>query len=80
MQQFEDLKVWEKSKDLFIQVHSLFNESKDYYLRNQILRAALSISNNIAKGFERKTQKEFAYFFYVHFCLETKTNQKIQEA
>lgn len=63
--QFEDLKVWKKSKALFMLVHRTFGESKDYYLRNQILKAALSISNNIAEGFERNSQKEFSYFLYV---------------
>ena len=36
-----------------------------FFFRDQILRAALSVSNNIAEGFERKTNKEWVYFLYV---------------
>jgi four helix bundle protein len=38
---------------------------KDYDLVRQIRRASISISSNIAEGFERNTDKEFIYFLYV---------------
>ena len=64
-QQFEDLRVWQSAKELFKVTSKYFGESKKYFFRDQILRAALSVSNNIAEGFERKSNKEWIYFLYV---------------
>jgi four helix bundle protein len=64
---FKELKVWQKSKDLAVSVYQLtcsepFN--KDYGLRDQIRRAAVSIPSNIAEGDERETDKEAVRYFY----------------
>lgn len=61
-EQFEDLIVWQESKALYIQIYTAFEKHKLYFFKDQILRAALSISNNIAEGFERKGSKEFINF------------------
>ncbi len=42
-----------------------FQDSRDYSFKDQILRASLSIMNNIAEGFDRGTDKEFIYFLHV---------------
>jgi four helix bundle protein len=67
-QRFEDLPVWQKSMELAEQVYDL-TEDPDlkccYSLRDQMERAALSVSNNIAEGFERGTTKELLTFIYV---------------
>ncbi len=66
--QFEDLPVWRKAIDLAIRVHALSVSGglKGYGgLRDQIERAALSISNNIAEGFERGTRDELISFLYI---------------
>ncbi len=65
---FEDLPVWKGSIDLARSVHLLMEDAalgKKYSLRDQIERAALSISNNIAEGFERGTTKEVLTFLYI---------------
>ncbi len=62
---FEDSFAWLKAKQLCIEVHKTFENSKDFGFRDQIQRAAVSVMNNIAEGFERKGNKEFDYFLYV---------------
>ncbi len=65
---FKSLKVWQKSKDVAIYVYQLTNDgmfSKDYSLRDQIRRAAVSIASNIAEGDERETDKEAVRYFYI---------------
>lgn len=59
---FEDLEVWKRSCDLVVEVCSVFREFRDYGLRDQISRSALSIPSNIAEGAERISRKEFIQF------------------
>ena len=62
---FEDLKVWRDSREFVKSIYELTaSESfkKDYGLKDQIQRAAVSIMNNIAEGFERNNNKEFVLF------------------
>lgn len=62
---FEDSIAWQKSKVLCVEIYKQFENHKDFGFRDQIQRAAVSVMNNIAEGFERKGNKEFAYFLYV---------------
>lgn len=62
---FEEIVAWQKSKDLAKEIYNCFGDSKDFGFRDQILRASVSVMNNIAEGFERKSNKEFKYFLYV---------------
>ena len=59
---FEELEIWQEARRLYRQVYSLLLVCKDYSFRDQMQRAALSVMNNIAEGFERKTKKDFAHF------------------
>jgi four helix bundle protein len=62
---FEDLKVWQDTRAFVKLIYELTaSESfkKDYGLKDQIQRAAVSIMNNIAEGFERNNNKEFVVF------------------
>jgi four helix bundle protein len=59
---FEDFEVWKKSAQLCTNVFQFFNAKKYYNFNNQITGAALSISSNIAEGFERGSDKEFIRF------------------
>lgn len=63
---FEKLFIWESSKELFEKLYKIFSGNfKDYFFRDQILRATLSISNNIAEWYERETNKELIRFLYI---------------
>ncbi len=62
---FEDLNVWKDSREFVKTIYELTaskNFSKDYGLKDQIQRAAVSIMNNIAEGFERNSNREFIKF------------------
>ena len=59
---FEDSIAWQKAQMLSVLVYRLFRESRDFSFRDQIQRAAVSVSNNIAEGFERTTLQETKYF------------------
>ena len=65
IEQFEDIIAWQKSKELTTEVYGFFKNSRDYSFRDQIQRASVSIMNNIAEGFERKSNKEFKQFLYI---------------
>ena len=65
IQKFEDIIAWQKAQDLAVAVYKGFEKSTDYGFRNQIQRAAVSISNNIAEGFDRHSDKEFIHFLYI---------------
>ena len=65
IEKFEDIIAWQKAKELTLQIYKLFEKSKDYGFRDQIQRASVSVMNNIAEGFERKSNNEFKYFLYV---------------
>jgi four helix bundle protein len=65
IERFEDIIAWQKAELLAIEVYNYFNNSKDFGFREQIQRAAVSIMNNIAEGFERGTNKEFIHFLFI---------------
>ncbi|MFC2126595.1 four helix bundle protein [Bacteroidota bacterium] len=62
---FEDIIAWQKAKEITIKIYSLFKDSKDFGFRDQIQRASVSVMNNIAEGFERKSDKEFRQFLFI---------------
>jgi four helix bundle protein len=51
---FEDLEVWKESMNMTVSVYEKLNLCKDYGLKDQMQRAAVSIPSNIAEGFEKK--------------------------
>jgi four helix bundle protein len=66
---FEDIVAWQKSRELVRSVYSLTNQSegfsRDFGLKDQIRRAAVSSMSNIAEGFGRRGDKEFANFLNI---------------
>jgi four helix bundle protein len=65
IESFEDLLVWQKGMAAVKQVYLISREgelSKDFALRDQLRRAAISIPTNIAQGFERASRKEYVNF------------------
>ena len=68
VEKFEDLIVWQKAKELSLAIYQVTTTglfSKDYGLRDQIRRAAISVMSNIAEGFERYSRQEFKQFLSV---------------
>lgn len=64
-QKFEDIIAWQKGQDLAIFIYKLFSNNRDFSFKDQICRASVSISNNIAEGFDRSSIKEFQRFLYI---------------
>lgn len=67
-ERFEDLPVWQKAAELYELTEELldgdhFKATRGF--RDQLDRAALSVSNNIAEGFERGTTNELLAFIYI---------------
>lgn len=46
---FESLDMWKLAQQHYLTIDDLMKDSKEYYLKDQILRASLSVSNNIAE-------------------------------
>lgn len=65
IQKFEDLIVWQKAQDFAVNIYKQFETSTDFGFRNQICRASISISNNIAEGFDRSSNPDFRRFLYI---------------
>ncbi len=67
-ERFEQLPVWQASMDLAVATYVLTSKTSfagQDTLRDQLERAAVSVSNNIAEGFERGTNQELLTFLYV---------------
>lgn len=75
IQKFEDIIGWQKSQDFAVGIYSAFKALKDFGFKDQICRAVVSISNNIAEGFDRRTDADFARFIYIAIgsCSEVKS-------
>jgi four helix bundle protein len=68
MGNFQNLRVWQISKDLAIKIYKLTSIpafSKDFGLRDQIQRSSVSISSNIAEGDELETDKQAIRHFFI---------------
>lgn len=65
---FEGLQVWRMAHDLSVEIYRLTKNgefSRDWGLRDQIQRAAVSVMSNIAEGFERYSRQEFKQFLSI---------------
>lgn len=65
IQTFEEIKAWQEAHRLTIDVYEALKDNRDFSFRDQIQRASVSVMNNIAEGFERKSNKEFKQFLYI---------------
>ncbi|MCL0072158.1 four helix bundle protein [Thermodesulfovibrionales bacterium] len=68
IKRFEDIEAWKKARALVKEIYRATGESrfsKDFSLKDQIRRAAVSIISNIAEGFSRQTDKEFVQFLHI---------------
>ena len=65
LERFEDMDAWKKARELtksVYQVTSIGEFARDFGLRDQLRRAAVSVMSNIAEGFERSGDREFFHF------------------
>jgi len=68
IKQFEDLDIWKNAVEIAILIYKASEEGKlknDFGMRDQVKRAAASISNNIAEGFEYNNNRQFTRFLYI---------------
>ena len=68
IQRFEDLEAWQIARELTNKIYSISRKEsirRDYGFVDQIRRAAISIMNNIAEGFERGSNKDFVRFLFI---------------
>ena len=82
---FEDMEIWKRSSRLVVELYKLTmsgNFEKDWGLRDQIRRSAVSIPSNIAEGFDRESKAEFRRFLFIArgSCAELKTQLYITQA
>ncbi|MBX9852004.1 MAG: four helix bundle protein [Cytophagaceae bacterium] len=63
---FEDLKIWQEATEIGIKIFKITNDElkKDFALKGQLERAAISVSSNIAEGFEYNNTRNFVRFLY----------------
>ena len=65
---FEDCEVWQLGRVLVKEIYALTREgdfARDFGLKDQIQRAAISISSNVAEGYARRGNKEFVKFLWI---------------
>lgn len=65
MKTFKDLKVWQKSHELTLEVYSVtkfYPREENFGLVSQLRRSASSIPTNLVEGFKRRSKKDFAHF------------------
>jgi len=68
IKRFEEIKAWQKARELVVEVYRICVAgpiARDYGLKDQLCRAAVSSMSNIAEGFARRTDKDFAHFLDV---------------
>ena len=81
IQKFEDVVGWKKAQDLAVEIYESFRDLRDFGFRDQITRAVVSVSNNIAEGFDRSGNREFIRFLYIASasCSEVKSMLYLSE-
>ena len=75
IQKFEDVVAWQKAQELAVNVYTAFEKNKDFGFKDQIFRSVVSISNNIAEGFDRDSDAEFSRFLHysIASCSEVRS-------
>lgn len=64
-QSFEDLAVWKRACRVAVRVYELLKDCRDYGLRDQMTRSAVSIASNISEGAERGSIPDYVRFLHI---------------
>jgi four helix bundle protein len=62
---FEELEVWKRGCKLAVDIYLALKDSREFGLKDQMNRSAVSIPSNIAEGAERDSVKEFIHFLHI---------------
>ncbi|HAS6214078.1 TPA: four helix bundle protein [Vibrio vulnificus] len=62
---YKELEIWKRSYQVVLQVYNLLKTYRDYGLKDQISRSAVSVPSNIAEGSERGSYKDNIRFLYI---------------
>jgi len=62
---FEGLEVWQRACRLAVRIYDILKNCRDYGLKDQMTRSAISIASNIAEGAERDSKAEFKRFLHI---------------
>ena len=65
IERFEDIEAWKEGRLLVVDVYKALSKTKDFGFKDQIQRAAVSITSNIAEGFDRGSNKELIQFLTI---------------
>ena len=80
IQRFTDLVAWREGHKLVLEIYnatSIFPQKESYALTDQMRRCVVSITNNIAEGFSRRTNKEKAQFYYMSLGSTTELQNQL---
>ena len=64
-QTFEDLIIWQEGMKICYEIYDCLSECRDYGLRDQMRRSAVSIPSNIAEGYELSSDRAFIRHLYI---------------
>lgn len=62
---FEESEVWKRACRLAMRVYEILKDCRDYGLKDQMTRAAVSIASNVAEGSERNSVPDFVRFIHI---------------
>ena len=64
-QSFEDLEAWKRACRLAVRIYRELKDCRDFGLKDQLTRSAVSIPSNIAEGAERGSKQEYIRFIHI---------------
>lgn len=62
---FENLEVWKRGCRIAVRIYEILKDCRDYGLKDQMTRAAVSIASNISEGAERNSVAEYIRFLHI---------------
>ena len=62
---FEDLDVWKRGCRIAVRIYEVLKDCRDYGLKDQMTRSAVSIASNISEGAERDSVAEYIRFLHI---------------